>query len=102
MKLFSLMLALALTSQARVSDKDFVDGKVIQSVDLGNGSCGQEGFIILQTKNTFRFIYEYRRFDQRYYQRYVGFQVRVVYRESVGELTDCTAGIIDLTVKEIK
>lgn len=90
-------LLLSIISQARIADKDFISGKLIQIVTIGNGSCGQEGMLIVQTKNTFRFIYEYRKFDASWYLNYLNKNVKVVYIESISRETDCRAGIIEVT-----
>jgi hypothetical protein len=82
--------------QARVADIDFIDGKVTQIVDVGNGECGQEGFVVVETKHGFRMIYEYRHFNPPYYQQYVGSKVRIYYQESLGRTLDCEAGILNI------
>lgn len=90
------LLLMSITSTARVTDIDFVEGKLILVEDGGNGYCGQQGMLIIKTKNTMRMIYEYRHFKAKYYEKYLGFNIIVVYNESVSKTLDCNAGIKDI------
>jgi hypothetical protein len=83
---------------ARISDIDYVEGKLIQVVDSNLGECGSEGFVIIQTRTGYRFIYEYVNFKQSTYKKYLGKAVKIIYTESVSRLTDCSAGIKKIEV----
>lgn len=91
MKLLILIFLISIRISA--SNLDYVDGKLIQIVNLGLGDCGSEGILIIQTKRPIVFIYEYVNFKQTNYERYLNLNVRVTYVNSTSNITDCNAGI---------
>jgi hypothetical protein len=91
--IFNIILLLAAISYARVSDRDFVIGKLLQIQNTGTDECGISSMLLVSTDHGDRFIETHSKEGvESKYINFKGEQVKIEYTESIGA-PDCQSGI---------